>query len=407
MNTYIIISAFTNYVSGAPIYHRNKLKFLENLGWRIVAVSVDPGEVYIDGLKKFSKISFPFIRKHPNEFPKKIRYELLELIQSYIDFKGDGQCIIETGTDYTAYWGELLASYMKAKHIVFFLDENNKNVTFQHMAFFDFKHKRREFACINSKITKKFFEGYKIISDYEAYSIIAYCNNSVEPINNEFSRSIERKEFNIGSIGRLEKVFVQTIIDGILEFAKKHDDVEIQILFLGGAENTVIENIKKQFELIKNVRLKISGYIFPIPQSVVQKMDVFFSGSGSALASANQGVATIAMDVNNGKPIGYVLDTNEAMFFNDNNLSKQVIDYLNENFYKSDTIPKCKVKNINEEWEIICKEFHRQMDFINKTCGVIEYYDIEKLPLDIKQKIRKVIRFLIGEQLYFKIFKKY
>ena len=40
-----------------------------------------------------------------------------------------GNVVIETGTDYTAYWGELLAEKLNGRHIITLLDEYNDKIT--------------------------------------------------------------------------------------------------------------------------------------------------------------------------------------------------------------------------------------------------------------------------------------
>lgn len=55
-------------------------------------------------------------------FGEKELEDKISLLVSKVDRKSD-EIIIETGTDYTALWGELLARELSAKHFIMFLDE--------------------------------------------------------------------------------------------------------------------------------------------------------------------------------------------------------------------------------------------------------------------------------------------
>lgn len=69
--TYIIICDIAGYISGAPIYYRNKALFLEKDGWNVAILANRNGRVYIDGLERFAAGFFPFLRMIQYRFRRK------------------------------------------------------------------------------------------------------------------------------------------------------------------------------------------------------------------------------------------------------------------------------------------------------------------------------------------------
>lgn len=215
--------------------------------------------------------------------------------------------IIETGTDYTAYWGEFLAERIGAKHFVMLLDEKNSRIDENRIDFFKFKYDRKELACISPEAMKILFDENNIkISEY--YYLSVYCANSIEDYDSKITDMIPDADYKIATIGRLDKKFVPSIIDGVIEFAEKHGDKHIALCMFGGAKQHILDGIKKRLDGVNNISCYISGYIFPIPLKAIKKCDVFVSGAASAGASARNGMPTVRMDVFNSTPKGLITD---------------------------------------------------------------------------------------------------
>ncbi len=142
----------------------------------------------------------------------------------------------------------------------------------------------------------------------------------------------------IGSIGRLDKPFVLNIINGVCSFANIHSDVCVGLCFFGGADEKTVSDIKSKFKKCPNIKLFISGYIWPIPKSIFNLFDVFVSGAGSAVASANMGVTTVDMDVITNSPNGFIDNLNNVHC---TKLSgkNDLLNYL-ESVYMNDKIPE-------------------------------------------------------------------
>lgn len=377
-NVYVMMFGIANIVAGGPIYNANKIRYLEERGWKVVVFPVDTGDIYIKPLEKYNKKEYAFIRYTPYLFGHRRIEKFLDEMESVIP--RSGEIIVETGTDYTALWGELLAKRLGAKHVVFFLDEKNERVNEYSAPFYEFKYKRKELASITEKSLLHVFSPYFKITNPNEYVINAWCTNSVGYTESDFVSRFPKADYMIGSIGRLEKSFVPSIIEGVCEFADEYNDKTIGLSLFGGSDKEVIENIKKVVSSHSNIRLFISGYIWPIPASVFDRIDIFISGAGAAFVSADMGVTTVSMDVIGNMPLGYISDATNYTLVVNKNEKHAVVDYLRQALIQKDVPSIINRKSIEEQWDIICDDFDKQMDFIERSKNIKqEYFPVETI----------------------------
>lgn len=396
MNTYIMMFDIANIVSGGPIYGSNKIRFLNEKGWNVVLFPTNSGNIYIEDLKKYNKKCFSFIHRNPYDFSDKYRKKLLYNMIKYIDLSSE-RIIIETGTDYTAYWGEILAKEINAKHYIYLLDEYNENINKKVIDFWLFKHSRKELLCINPSIMKKLLKKYKKIEDEECYSFKAFCTNSVKDYKSEFTKIIKKGDYTIGTIGRLDKIFIGEIINGICAFAKKNENKKISFCCFGGAEKKEIAKIKKRIKAQKNIKCFISGYMWPLPIEGIKKCDLFISGAGSAKVSANLNIPTIAMDVLAAKPIGVIVDRDKSYLHREEHLEKELEEYIDDVLIKKEVVEVENIIDINDFWKKIYNEFDIQLEKCIKDIADKEYYDIAKMMENrgVKKEVyRKIVDFI-------------
>ena len=309
MKTYIVICGFADVVAGGPIYYANKVRYMEQLGWRVIVIPTNKGEkVLVRGMEKFLGPYVPFILDNPNEYNRKQRERLVDYLESFVP-KDRGETIIETGTDYTNYWGEALAERIHAKHIVIFLDEQNSRVTERVIDFYKYKYDRHELACITKPVMQNLFKYYMPIDLKECYSLRCDCTNALDDYEHKITSLIHKSDYNIGYIGRLEKPFFSAIVDGLISFCLKNDNKNISIVFFGGAfEQKTVDALEYKFKSLRNVQIFITGYLFPLPIAALRKMDVFVSGAGSASVAAKAGVLSVQVDMLSYEPLGIMLD---------------------------------------------------------------------------------------------------
>lgn len=386
MKTYILIFDVANYISGASIYYSNKIKYLKEKGWNVIAFSSNKGKVYVETLKEYSDNVFEFISCLPSLFSNtKINKYLNSMKKKIQNFD---TAIIETGTDYTAYWGELLAKEINAKHVVFLLDEYNDRINFNNIDFWKFKYNRKELFCISENAINKIFGKYNFLNNND-HIFNAYCSNSIENIESSLEKKIQKEDYNIATIGRLEKKFVINIVNSICEFANKYKNKKILFYMFGGSDKNTIKNIKKILNNYKNIKYFITGYIWPIPLNVVNKFDLFISGAGSVRATSNLNIPTISIDVHKGTPNGIVINNtlsiNDRYYYNQNN---NILNYMEKVLIKKEKIEVKNKINLQEQWNNIINIYETNMEKINLNIKK-EYYDVSQITTGRKSFYKK------------------
>lgn len=395
--TYVLICGFSNVVAGGPIYHRNKLKYLEERGWRTVVISIGKAfNVRINGLEKYEGTGVSFLHYLPGEFSKSQFERKLDVLQSFIPSDAS-DIIIETGTCFSAYWGEALAARLKAKHCFWFIDEHFDSINKDNIGFYKFKYDRGELACIDKNAMYRLFKPYYDIPLEKCFSLDFECSNVVEDINHPFTTLIPKCDYNIGMIGRLEKGFVPVIIDGVKEFANQNSDKTIALVLFGGAfVATTVEEIKNNVSDVPNINLLISDYIFPLPLKALQKCDIFFSGAGSSWVTSRLLIPTVRMDVASFEPVGFIVDSDQCLL-EKALMGNKVIDYLNQAFIQK-AIPQIKApaESPLDMWKTVCTAFDKHMELLAKSDKKNDYYNVRCFPLPLKLKVKKFIRSLFG-----------
>ena len=99
------------------------------------------------------------------------------------------EIIIETGTVVTSYWGEILASKLKCRHVIFLLDEYNNKIGLSNASYYNFKYNRGELLCISDRSLEKIFSKYFLVAG-NPYAFKAYCHNSIEDISTDLDKKI-------------------------------------------------------------------------------------------------------------------------------------------------------------------------------------------------------------------------
>ena len=400
--TYVMIFGIANVVAGGPIYDCNKIRYLKEHGWTVNVLPTDSGKVYIQPLEEYASVSFPFIQIQPYLFTKKELKKKLDLLVSYITISDE--IIIETGTDYTALWGELLAKRLQAKHIIMFLDEKNSHVNQFTAPFYKFKYERNELASISMKSMKCIFGKYFELAEASRHILAAVCSNAVADIKSNLNEKIPEGDYVIGSIGRLDKPFVPKIIDAICEFAQRNPRKIVSVCLLGGADDLSISKIEETLGARKNIRYFISGYIWPIPKDVFDKIDVFVSAAASSRASVNQRIPTIRVDVITYKPEGILIDAVNNISISSEKNDASISDYLVEILENKKIYPINGVVELQDEWRWICQNLDKHMDFCNSSSSKKEYYEVNKMwNGSIKELIKKLLFRLVTVDRYYSI----
>lgn len=382
MRRYIFITADIHLVGGMQMYVAGKTEYLRRQGWSVAMFfyGENHGTCAYHILNDYVGGGLFELSRQPYEWTRRIRVNTINEMESVI--KGvatdSEEIIIESQTDITALWGELLAERLNAKHVCLICNEkfrgHNKHYE-ENLDFFDFKHNRRELAGIHKESLRRMFAGYKEVDEKECFSFSAANNDPIQDIENDKIDTLEKKDWNICYIGRAKKGYVPGIIDDISKFAKKHQEKRIQVIFVGDqSEHLVIINNKLLGQ--KNVTVSLLGDLVPIPRGLFRKIDVVIAGSGCAYCSAKERVPTIVADADNylaNGVLGYT--TFDGIYREKNNRQMHFDEMLEEVLVKHITtkLPYKMDEKPNSDYY-----YHQQMDFVFRSEQTKCYYKLNK-----------------------------
>ncbi len=392
---YIIITGIANIICGGYIYYRNKKKYMEEQGWQVVVFPCNKGDIYIEDFKYLKGHEYPFLATYPCAYSSRQRRRLLELlVESLPEYSGTP--IVETGTDFTNYWGELLSERIHAKHFILFLDENNANVTVKELQFYSFKYKRGELACITDEAMYKLFRGN--LPGPKPYSLMAKCSNSVDEIRSDIISKIPNADFVIGSVGRLEKDFVKSVVSECAEFAQSMPNQKVALVFFGNGDETLKQTIFQKLSPLKNMTVYITGYLYPLPVKALKKCNVFVSGAGSAAATAYLGFTTISVDVYTGKPSGIEVDA-ACHQIGMKDQFDSIHDFLTY-IHEGGKLPAIKIYELSDIWQTVSESFDKHLEFVEQSTFEESYFPTGSMGLTPRNFLRKTVRTFLGLKGY-------
>lgn len=389
MKTYVFIIRRICNITGAEQYVRNKLRYLESHGWRVLIFSSIHGPILIEDFKKFEMLIVPALYFCPAYYRKSDVESITNQILNEIgDIHGE-DCFIESDSAPRAIWGELIASRIGCRHIFISIQERH-GYNEEMIKFLRFKYNRHELAGISKNSINQIFNDDSIEKRDDA-RISAFCNNVIEDCPDSFSSYLsQRADYILGSFGRVDKPCVPTIVEGLYNFACQHHDKQIDIIMIGGSEKKRIEEtIRKTFSKCMNVNLIMTGDLYPVPWSLIKKVNVFVSTAGAANATYFAGIPTIKVIPTTGQPIGII-----GLDFDYDSPTKSLYkSFVNSN------IDECIERAIADSDKIEFKrelgedynkrmndEFERQLSFFKHSENK-EYYN-KKLLLKIRKESR-------------------
>ena len=367
-------------------------------------VSYQEGTVMLQPLAQYYRLRQPLLRFSPLIFCSAERNRVLRDIHNSITINGE-KVYIESNGIICAEWGEILAERFNAKHICVDLQEQHEHTQAEN-DFLYYKYTRREFFVISKEIVSKIFSNIPIQDDGESASIRAYCTNVVQDVSTTFHNTIPEADYTLGSIGRLDKPYLSRTIHEIVEYAKNKMDCIINLVLIGGGSIDAIQKIQTEVNRVKNINLLITGYIFPIPLTLISRIDCFISSAGSALVSMREMRPTICIDAISGRPMGILNYTTTSLLFDskerpsDETSLSNLLDLILIEKY-CDKNPTLGMEYDFDDYNL---EFTRQLSFFTKSTEKNEYYDINNIHnRRLKLVLYKVIGHVFGGSVFVKM----
>ena len=400
MDKYIFFTSTICNMGGAHQYISNKVRRLQDKGVETYVFSFTNGDVYIQNLKPFCKYINPLFRLSPSNYSKK---NVKKVIDFCLNCIGDTNCkiCIESTVVLQSEWAELLAKEIHCQHILINLQERHQ-YSDKEMNYLKFKYSRKELFGINAKSMSLIF-GSNYKKNYDDF-IYAECGNVVQDIESDLVHNLPKADYYIGSIGRLSKPYVKPMTISLREYFAKHIEKKYVLVYVGGGEKDVQNEIMSFFSNCPNVKVYITGYIFPIPLMLVKKMNCFISSAGSSRESMSHNIPTITMSAEDCKPIGILNYTTTQTLYSDKDVVYPLEYYLEQilerNFCKTTQTlgMECQKEKFDAK-----AEFERQMSLFQENFEK-EYYPMDQLrEVGLKSRVYRMLARILGPNVFNKL----
>ena len=403
MKKYVIMNPLLAGMGGGQMYTRNKILYLENQGWETDVIYASQGKILIKELQKYDSV-FPELIFPMHYFSKKKCEKIVNSIANKIKDDKYEEIIVESTYFATSTWAEAVSARIGAKHYVYLLQEENLVRNRSLLDFLIFKYQRKELASITDTSLQQMFSSYYPISKETSYWLPAYCNNVEADVDSPWIDAVDKTKYDyvVGSLGRLEKPYLQHALIDFGNYAKSHSDKKFLLLVMGGAPslNDVIAKIKSTItDIAKNVDIIFTGYLYPIPIRLLDKCDAFFSSAGSSWLCKKSGVPTISYDGNDYRPIGILGRTTMHSLFREDNEPVQDFNEL-MNFI----LIKNKFPKEPSSYDSHQPDFSGHLEFLKDSCSVKEYYDIDKIVSEsFDEKWLSIKLKIVGASFYYQL----
>ena len=385
-------------MGGGQMYTNNKLYFVSTLGWDPTVFFAVPGEIVISELKKYENnlmeqmVMSPLV--HSRKSAKKIIDSLAEKIGDF------DEAVIESGSPYMALWGELLAARLNCKHMVHLLDERlDKGVPKEYLDFYYFKHGRKELSGINISSLKILFRNDPSITDDNAYHLSSVCSNVIVETDEDVL-NVPQADVSLGCIGRLNKEFINPVINAFYNVTSKYTNKRFNVIFIGGSDNADdSQKIKNKLYYLDNVNLIMPGTLYPIPDATIKKVDLFVSSAGSARVSYRADVPTIAIDSTDLCPIGVLGYTTQNAAFRHGEPIVDLTDLIERILFE----PYLEQFSYTPSPKVSLEPLKKHIEFLENSEASKDYFNVITMKAAGSDKKKRYIRMILGKKLYIKL----
>jgi hypothetical protein len=321
-------------IGGGQCYLAAKAEYLERNGWDVFVFSEGNSNVstgcpihYLDKFLPYKVLELNYQVYELSSFV--VDRGIKKMLKMLGGGPKDEDIIIESHTDKSALWGEIIAQKLNARHFFITLYEHFRwpRHNFESkIDFYMFKMDRGELLC-NATAANRLFEGYREYQEEDVEPVLI-DEAPVQDVDSPIVDTIPKYDYNICYIGRTQKMYVPHIIRGVGEFAARHKDKKVQFVIVGEAEcqRLLINKVKKD---ATNLKVNEIGCLHPLPKSLYSKIDVVIAGSGSARCSVEEGALTIVADIESDKALGLLgFDTNNSIYLAEDSYVSTYADAL-------------------------------------------------------------------------------
>lgn len=376
MGKYVIITPEIGNMGGAQMFTENKVRYLRSHNW----------EVFVFYYIPYANPKLPLLQEYSGNWIPELsygffyvpKYKITQICKRIASIVGDGEIIIETQLITLAYWGELFARYLGARHIINALEEQIPVFSDKENKFFEYKLKRWEFMNATEKRLHNVFKGrYK--DEYLKYtnSVSFKCTNVVSE-DNTVEIELPNCDYTILSIGRLDKDYVIPMTNEIKKFCLSYPNKKFNIIYVGGSLDGSKEREIPLMLKCENANVYMMGYTFPISYDIIKSADVSIASANSVLVTADNGVPTICVDMNDSFGIGVYNFTTMNKFTRKSEPQIEISALLDEILIQQ-KYPKSNDRGNSSSQSLMDEEFAKELDYLNRSRENMGYYDMESL----------------------------
>lgn len=374
MIKYVILTPQIGDMGGGQMFACNKAEYMTNLGWEVTICYFTESPILIKKYYDFKRICIPQLRWGIQYYTPYQVNNIVKQIVYQIGIDTHDEVIVESHLCYLSLWAELLAEKLKAKHIINSFEEDIPTFTSNAISFFEYKLKRWECVNASENSLRRLFKSY-FKEEYNRFnhSTSFFCSNVTDD-NNVTPDVIlpDTNSFNILSIGRLNKPYIQVMLSELFGFAEKYSSTPIGLVFVGASpDGSVEKDILDKFNKLGNVKIYLLGYMFPIPQNVFECANISISTSNAVLVTHEHGIPTIAVDATDSFAIGiYGINTYNKVFRKEEPQIR-ISEYV-EKLYKGEmSHMPLSLNNVDKE-----DPFIEQVKFLSKSKMDGKYFDV-------------------------------
>ena len=388
MKTYILLTPEITNMGGAQMYTANKAEFLKTKGWTVqVFFPKKKGEIKIKTLEEYKNNYIPDLAYSYFALSRRRRIRILKKIKQVT---GESEeIVVESQVMPTVFMAEKIAEYLGGRHIINCLDERIIVSTSKQEDFLEYKLKRWEVMNASEKRLKRYFKN-NYSDDFLKYAnVVKYCCSNVV-LDDGKQLEFAPCDYSILSVGRLDKPYIQPMMDEIVAFANAHQDKKINVLFVGGSFDGNEEPLlQRKAATVSNLTAYLLGYTFPVSKSILDAADVAIATANSVLVTSDQDIPTIVADIYDNMGIGVYGYTTENKFARKDEPQVAISELLENALVKGLYPRKGIVRDSTQEMN---EEFEKQLAFAEKSKEKTGYYDVDSMVTTSQHLYRMFVR---------------
>lgn len=343
---YLILTYNVCNQGGAQLLVLRRAKYLKEKGYNVkIVVAYDNGNFLLK--EEFTDFEIILIRDFINTLClqpySKITSKILE-VSKKIDPQNEGISYIESHTVPTCVWGEVLANKFQAKHMTYLLAEflfSDLKFYYDRKILLKKLRSRELFGVSASSIEIIFGKKYKKYSDQ--YINVGFDRGELLELSLPLlNLNKEQNTFIIGTVTRLDKTYVEPLIEDSILLAKKYPSQKFLLLIAGSSPNAdrqqyLTDKYNANNLGVDNLTIRWTGYINKLGKDIFEFLDVFVGMGTASINSISQKCLTLNIDPFTDMCSGFFGTDTSNFAYSDRGGLYKIIDKLQEAYLMSDT----------------------------------------------------------------------